>query len=114
MKESLFMLLAGVEFDHELLVDDRVDLFAAWQAVHLATEAVAVLAEPVGNDHGLREVESAEAHLLSAGALLHGDHITRFHLSGSDVALRQQRAIVEHPKHDELGRFMENMPIAIV
>ena len=56
--------LAGVKFDDELLVDERIDVGAVRDARNGDFELVLVHGEPVLDRHGLREVGHAVDQLL--------------------------------------------------
>ena len=79
--------LAGVEFDDQLLVDERVDFLAGRNADDGSGEFVAVHADPLRSGDGLGEIDSALAELLAAGGFFQSDDVAGFALVAGDVDL---------------------------
>ena len=78
--------LTGVEFDDELLVSDRVDLFTHWDAIDHAAHLVAINGHPVGSRRALGHFKETTDELLAALAgAARGDDVTGLALVAGDV-----------------------------
>ena len=80
-------ILAGVKFDDQLLVDERVDFLTGGNADDGAGEFVAVHTDPVRSGDGLGEIGGTLAELLAAGGVFDGDDVTSLALIAGDVHL---------------------------
>src|SRR5579862_4508955 len=69
--------LPRVEFDDELFVDDRCDLFPGRDAIHGATELLFVDRQPIRHGSDLGQFEILGGQAAGAGLVLDEDGVTR-------------------------------------
>ena len=79
--------LAGVKFDDELFVDDRIDFLACGNADDATAEIGFINEEPIGNGDDLGEFDSALSEACGFVVGLDGYNIPRLEVHGRDVGL---------------------------
>ena len=79
--------LAGVKFDDELFVDDRIDLLACGDADDATAEVVFVDQEPIGNGNDLGKLDTAFGKAGGFFIAFDSDDITGLEIHGRDIGL---------------------------